>query len=384
MKKFIRCSLIFNEKITYFKKIYRYIVVYGFRKTFFKIAARYRKNYNLIKPFPLKNRDIGIVGCGQFSFSTIGQAISRYYGNRFIDCYDLDPIASKSFSDFYSIKLSSTNFNDLINNDDVKYVYITSNHSTHSYYAIKALQKGKIVYIEKPISVSFDQLKELCQAIKTTTGRIYAGYNRPFSNAIIDLKIINPKIDGPLTINCHINGHQLGPNHWYRNPQEGTRICGNVGHWLDLAVHILHLGNTPYDFSINLIYSNLDIRDDNLAIVLTTKRGDLINITLTSRCDPFEGISEIINIQNDSFICKIDDFKKMEYWEGSKYLKRIYFPKDVGHDLAILQPFASKHIRDWSEVIMSTLLMLKIKDMIETKKTIGYFSYLDELKFTKA
>jgi hypothetical protein len=187
----------------------------------------------------------------------------------------------------------------------------------------------------------------------------------------------------PLTLSCFINGHVIPAGHWYRNPQEGTRVCGNVGHWLDLAVHVLSWGALPDRWRITIAYSDDCARDDNLSIALASERGDLVSIVLTARGEPFEGINETINFQCGDLIAKIDDFRTMTVWKGSHYKRHRYWPKDVGHNAAILQPF-SDGARDWHEVELSTLLMLVIMEMVLDGTVARDFSFSEEWKKIEA
>jgi hypothetical protein len=56
---------------------------------------------------------------------------------------------------------------------------------------------------------------------------------------------------------------------------------------------------------------------------------------------------------------------------------RSYWPKDVGHGAAIVQPFGSPQ-RAWSEVELSTLLMLHITDMVRGGEKSAQFSFRAE------
>ena len=112
-----------------------------------------------------------------------------------------------------------------------------------------------------------------------------------------------------------------------------------------------------------------------MSIALTSESGDLINIVLTARCEPFEGINETINFQHDTTICKNDDFRKMSVWQNEKLIKKRYWPKDVGHRDAILQPFSDTYKRDRDEVITSSILMLHIADMVKKNITCSDFSF---------
>lgn len=372
----------FSSALTSIKKVFRFFRIYGVSKTWFKVVGRYRLLGKYLKPYSSsRERDIAVIGCGQFSFSTVGHAICQRFGNRFVDCYDINPSASATFANFYKIKNPSLTAEKLISNANVKFIYITSNHSSHTAYAISAMEAGKIVYVEKPISVNYEQLRLLQFAISTHKGEIFAGYNRPFSAAVLDLKDHVKRRDGPLTLNCFVSGHDISPDHWYRNASEGTRVCGNVGHWIDLAVHMLCWGDLADLWSISISYSSSEVMDDNISISLSSSGGDLIVITVTSRNEPFEGINETINFQCDSVICKIDDFRRMTIWDSTFLTHKKYWPKDVGHIRAILQPFNETRYRKWEEVVISTLIMLRVTEMVrnmEREAVISIKGLLDQ------
>jgi predicted dehydrogenase len=341
----------------------RFVGIYGIRRTLYKVAARKRGALNWLRPRPRAERDIGVLGCGQFAFATIGCIVAKTEGNRFADCFDPNGDAQATFAHFYRIDSPSADGAALIANPAVKLVFVASNHASHTDYTIDALSRGKSVYCEKPVSVTEEQAGRLFRAVRGSTGRIYAGYNRPHSKAVRMLREVCSSERGPLTLNCFVIGHVLPETHWYRNPEEGTRVCGNVGHWIDLAVHMLRWSSSPDEYRITLACSDPAARDDNMSITISTTRGDLVTIVLTARAEPFEGINETVNFQQGEVTAKIDDFRRMTVWQGRRLAHHRFWPKDVGHERAITQPFRDER-RDWSEVEESTLLMLHIAAMV--------------------
>lgn len=261
----------------------------------------------------------------------------------------------------------------LLSNERCKYVYIASNHASHTDYAIRALQEGKKVYIEKPVSVNYEQFRSLFGFRRNhlqSIDSIFVGYNRPFSPAIQKLNNFIKDCYLPVTLNCFVIGHFIEKNHWYRNPEEGTRICGNVGHWLDLSINLLNTrGKIPQFYTINISYSNTEEIDDNISISIVTELNDLVTIIITSRSEPFEGINESIQLQSGDTIAKIDDFREMHLWKGSRKIKYRFSPKDVGHSNAINQPFNGMR-RDFIEIEVSTVIMLEISDMVKRKENL--------------
>lgn len=358
-----------SESIAFrIKKFFRFIKIYGLNRTINKAFGRLRSDFIPALVFSKSKNDISIIGCGQFAFSSISFFLRKHKRNFLLNTYDVNNFNSSTLINFYNGVSAVTDINDLISNGKCKFVYIASNHSTHTDYAIQALRQKKIVYIEKPISTTYDDLAQLELTRITTDGIIYAGYNRPYSKAFKIIKnVLLDKCsrENAFTINYYIVGHKIEKDHWYRLPEEGTRVCGNIGHWLDATIHILNWRSIPDFFEISISYSNVDEPDDNVSICLVSSNNDLINIVLTSRSEPFEGINESINIQFADINVKLDDFRKMQVWKDTSYKKYIFKPKDVGHERSILQPFyKNNENRDWNEVVLSSLLMIKIKDMI--------------------
>lgn len=357
-----------------FAKLWRFARLYGPCRALFKTAGRLRDAFPLKPLAKQRVRRVGIVGCGQFAFSTIAYFLRRFPSGGIRACFDVDSGAANSFARLFGVESVYDSAAALINDPDIEILYISSNHSSHTQYAIEALRAGLIVYVEKPVSVNFDQFFALRSEASAYPGRIFSGYNRPFSPAISKVRRAVGFSNEPMTLSCFVSGHKLDPDHWYRDRGEGTRICGNVGHWLDLAVHMLCWGDLPDKWRIRLHWADAFARDDNLAISMSSTRGDLVSIVLTARAEPFEGINETINYQQGATIAKIDDFRLVDIWNGSGFARHRFWPKDVGHKNAIAQPFEVIG-RPWREVELSTVLMLTIARMVEEGVEVRDFAF---------
>lgn len=359
-------------------KVIRFYFIYGFTRTYVKTMGRIRIK-SLLPKFPWAlalnpKKNVAIIGAGQFSFATIAYFLKRRFGKIVYGVYDINQENANTFTNYYG-GTSYTNSNELIESDVVKYVYISSNHATHTGYAIKALQENKIVYLEKPISVTMEQFTALQQEL-SKGGKLYVGYNRPFSPAVQEIRkrMELQSRRNPLTLSCFITGHKIPKDHWYRDPEEGTRVCGNIGHWLDLTINLLNTIGLPNSMLVKIHSSSEVEKDDNLVITITTDQHDLVSIMLSSREEPFEGINESINIQYSHMIAKIDDFRSLKIWDQEKLIKKRYFIKDVGHKNAIYQPFPGAMQRDFNEVLISTRLMLEITEAVINNKKEFIFS----------
>ena len=359
------------------RKALRYAQIYGLSRTWTKIRGRRRKLAN--KSRSASVGDTSFIGCGQFAYSTIGYFLQKRRGDCFLDCFDVDDLRASSLAREYGCRVTNT-ATELIQNPHLQYLYIASNHATHTEYAVEAIRRGvPNVFIEKPIAVEREQLAQLIAAVDQGSTRVFAGYNRPYAKAIRILRDRVSVIQQPWSIACHVTGHEIKAEHWYRDPNEGTRICGNLGHWIDLAVHVLAWRSIPGRFEISLISSNREEPDDNLTINLVSDLNDLVTITLTSRCEPFEGINETVNLNHYQAIAKIDDFRTLQLRQGEKLIRRRFWPKDVGHRDSVLQPILP-NVRDWNEVVLSSLLTLSIKDMMNEGCSSATFDVKHEMK----
>jgi predicted dehydrogenase len=356
------------------RKLWRFLTIYGPGRTAFKAAGRLR-----LRPPSFAWRrgppDVGLIGCGQFAFATIGYFLQRSFGQRLAACFDIDAAAAGSLARALRVPHVCASAQELLSLPGLRTVYIASNHASHTPYAVAALEAGLDVVVEKPIAVTRDQLASLLRAKRQARGRLFAGYNRPMSPALAWLREWSPVVrtEG-ITLQCFVSGHQLGADHWYRQPEEGTRVCGNIGHWLDLMVHVLSWRGLPDRLEISLGWADPEEPDDNLTVVISSEQRDLFCVTLSSRSEPFEGIREVIHFHHGATLAEIEDFRRITIWQGAHRRTRRFWPKDVGHRNAVLQPFAQTSPRDWHEVELSTLLMLHIADLVRERRARSTFS----------
>tara|TARA_R110002096_G_scaffold410190_1_gene609756 strand:+ start:8912 stop:10057 length:1146 start_codon:yes stop_codon:yes gene_type:complete len=369
------------------RKLFRFIKIYGLRRAIVKAAGRLRNVkwlvliinplYFIVKP-PIM---VGIIGAGQFAFSTISFFLVSNRLGRIQQVFDINSDNARTLSTAYNAKQCET-AGEVIQGVDV--VYIASNHNSHTSYALSALQQDKKVYCEKPIAVTFNQLYDLYNAVNKKPDLFFCGYNRPHSSIMRHCKNTYASIFRvqPITMSCYVRGHDIPSDHWYRNPDEGTRICGNAGHWVDLFIStIWGRFNTLDYFCLSIISSNPSNLDDNMLISITTHAGDIFNLTISSRSEPFEGIDETINIQAGSLNIKIDDFRRAKINNKHFVAQLKGWVKDVGHEKSIEQPFSKEDPRNYMEYFVSTYLTVSLAGMILNKQITKKITIMEIMDF---
>jgi predicted dehydrogenase len=356
-----------NNNSSKIKKVLKYTYMYGASRTLIKVKGHYhmQKEYEDTPLKDVKNikKSVGIIGCGNHAFTDIAYFLRKNRGNIIGSSMDIDENKAISLAKEYKAYHYATDVSEMLDDKNIELVYIVSNHATHTPYAIEALNKSKDVFIEKPIAINMKQYSELVKTVRNSKNSVYTGYNRPFSPAI---EMIKPYItDTSITLNCFIMGHKLDADHWYRKPSEGSRVVGNLGHWIDLSTHLIMARKSiPKKFDLTLLSANKKHKDDDFVLTLKTDLDDLIVLTFSTRSDPFEGVMENISFQNEKIIANIEDFRKMTIWDENNKIVKRFSPKDAGHENSVLQPFSTEK-RDWKELEWSTFIMLKVEEMLQ-------------------
>ena len=117
----------------------------------------------------------GIIGCSGIAKRAVIPAILKaefaelqMIGSRSID-------KAKEFSSEFNCKNYGT-YEDIISDDSVDAVYISTPVGTHEEWAIKAANAGKHVYCEKSSTTSFESAKKMIEHSKRNNVRIMEGF----------------------------------------------------------------------------------------------------------------------------------------------------------------------------------------------------------------
>ena len=121
---------------------------------------------------PLK---FGIIGCSRIAKRSVIPAIikSEFAELEIIGSRSKDK--AKEFAKEFDCEKFGT-YEDVISNDSVDVVYISTPISTHAEWSIKATEAGKHVYVEKSSTYSFDSAKKMVQSAKENNVRLMEGF----------------------------------------------------------------------------------------------------------------------------------------------------------------------------------------------------------------
>ncbi|MGH8612429.1 MAG: Gfo/Idh/MocA family protein [Gammaproteobacteria bacterium] len=187
----------------------------------------------------LPTQTVGVIGCGNFAYSNIAYYLTTRRGRVIKGCMDTNVHRAASLCLDFGASYYTDDADAILDDPDIRLVYIASNHASHAEYAVRALARGKSVHIEKPHVVSHDQLRRLCRAMQGTSSKVGLGFNRPLSRFGRELARLLAQENSPFLMNWFVAGHEIPSDHWYLREEEGGRILGNLCHWTDFMMRMI-------------------------------------------------------------------------------------------------------------------------------------------------
>lgn len=354
------------------KKFLRYVLMYGLQRSVVKALYKFDNDVSFLilrMMYSVKSQEkkrIVFLGLGNHGFTMLAFFVSVIARHRISLVIDPSPksqqLAAKvlkcqHYIDIESAIAAGDFFGDVI--------YIASDHLSHTPHAKIAANNFKRVYVEKPLFVNSKQMSDF-KEIYDSSCDLYTGFNRPYSPLFKEFAY---NLSDNFLVTMVINGHFLSHEHWYRAEGQGSRVLGNLTHWIDLAVHIFMFKPGLNNVDIELMKGSLD----DLVLILTS--GDKkICMSFSANCEPSDGVEEYIFWNCSASIGRILNFRKMHYVTKDGATRKVNrLTKDVGHKSAALAPLYGRG-QDASIAYISSALAIKVEEMYLGGTTNAHFN----------
>lgn len=190
-------------------------------------------------------------------------------------------------------------------------IVVATAHDSHTRLACAALKAGHRVFLEKPPTVTAEDVHSLAAAMGANPGMVEIGFNRRYHPLVRRARARLAQESGPTTISCVVKELTFEPDHWYFWPNQGTRITGNLCHWIDLAVFLMDGSPLPTSvvLSPRIPGAGLAI-DEERVLTVTFEDGSILTVLGTTRGDDIRGVQEQIDIRRGRTTIVIDDLWK--------------------------------------------------------------------------
>jgi len=227
---------------------------------------------------PKDKINVALVGVGGFAKSIHLPNLSKLKNMYHISAMMSNAgYKAKGFADIYKPDYITNQYDDILNDENIDLIMITTQHANHGALVIQALQKGKNVFVEKPLAISKDEVLTIENYFKNNTSQLLmVGYNRRFSKYSVEIKNRLKHRINPVIINYRMNAGLLPHDHWIH--EQGGRIIGEACHIFDLFNFIIE--SDVVSVNIESLNPKTDFykRLDNKIITLRYEDGSLANL----------------------------------------------------------------------------------------------------------
>lgn len=211
-------------------------------------------------------------------------------------------------------------------------VVVATAHDSHTRLTCAALEAGHRVFVEKPPTVTPDDVRQLASAMRANPGAVEIGFNRRYHPLVRKARARLQRESGPTTISCVVKELSFERDHWYFWPNQGTRVTGNLCHWIDLAVYLIEGSPMPVTVSMSpRVPGSEPGSDEERVLTVTFTDGSLFTVLGTTRGDDIRGVQEQMEIRRGRASILIDDLWKLRIRsEGIERYSRTIF-RDKAH-----------------------------------------------------
>ena len=190
-------------------------------------------------------------------------------------------------------------------------VVVATAHDSHTQLACAAVKAGHRVFLEKPPTVTPDDVQQLAATMRANPGAIEIGFNRRYHPLVGRARARLARESGPTSISCVVKELTFQPDHWYFWPNQGTRITGNLCHWIDLAVFLIDGSPMPVSTTLSPRLPGTEPgSDEERVLTVTFEDGSLLTVLGTTRGDDIRGVQEQMDIRRGQTTITIDDLWK--------------------------------------------------------------------------
>jgi predicted dehydrogenase len=241
----------------------------------------------------------------------------------------------------FGFEEGTTAVDDVFDDDEVNTVIIATRHNTHAEFVCRALEAGKHVFVEKPLSIDREGLKRIDETYESvadrhgTTPLLMVGFNRRFAPHIEKVRTLLENQAEPPTFVMTVNAGNIPEDHWTQDPNVGGgRIIGEGCHFIDL---LRDLADSPIDrVQAQKMGSHpaVSVRSDKTTINLGFENGAFGSVHyLANGAQSFP--KERLEIFCGGGLLQLDNFRKLHGFDWPGFSSDKAWSQDKGNEACI-------------------------------------------------
>jgi predicted dehydrogenase len=278
----------------------------------------------------LSNVNIGILGAGLYAGAVFLPVIDKVGGVNKAGICSAKGLNANHLAKKYGYAYACTNENQVLDDPNINSVVILTRHNDHARQILHALENGKHVYCEKPLTINEESLVDIQKSVEKSKSILMVGFNRRFSSMAIKMKEFLNGNSEPLNMHYRINAGLLPLNHWLHDPEVGGgRIIGEGCHFIDFLLFLC--GKKPVSVNTFGLPDLGKYKEDNVTMIINFEDGSLGTIEYLANGDKSYP-KEYLEVFAGGKIVQLNDFRKLILIENNKKSEyKSSLSQDKGH-----------------------------------------------------
>ena len=235
----------------------------------------------------------------------------------------------------FGFEETTTKTDSVFTDIQVNTVVITTRHDSHARLVCQALKAGKHVFVEKPLCLTLNELKEIEEVhsaliVQQSAPLLMVGFNRRFAPHVQQMKALLAGVKEPKVFVMTVNAGVIPPEHWTQDPLVGGgRIIGETCHFIDLLRFLAGSTISTVHASSMGKVSGIAVAEDKASITLTFSDGSLGTVLyLANGHKSFP--KERLEVFAGGRILQLDNFRKLVGFGWPKFSKLNLWRQDKG------------------------------------------------------
>jgi predicted dehydrogenase/threonine dehydrogenase-like Zn-dependent dehydrogenase len=330
---------------------------------------------NKIQPETVASQGLGLIGGGMFTKNILLPALTKISGVPLVGVATTTGVTSRHIANKFRFAYATTDYQQILNDASISRVIITTRHNLHGRLVREALAAGKDVFVEKPLCLNEDELKDI-EGVYDGSRFLMVGFNRRFAPLAQQVKAFLAGRTTPLVMVYRVNAGYIPGDSWVHDPEiGGGRLLGEVCHFLDFLLFMAD--SEPAQVSARSIAGTMGKYrpDDNLIITLTFKDGSLGTIVYTAKGSKAFSRERFEVFCEDS-VAVIEDFRRGQLVQAGRTRQIKKLSMDMGYYAEM--EFFSRDFQDrapyqqlFNSYIGSTRLTFKVAEALRTGETVA-------------
>ena len=309
---------------------------------------------------------IAVIGAGNFTSATLLPAL-KPFGAQLKYIVSAGGLSASTLARRAGFACAATDYRQVLEDDEVDLIMITTRHDLHASMVIESLEAGKNVFVEKPLCLTEEELEEiilaadphrLTQAFSSadsaekkpasltgskdssgdssglsskplnlsTSPLLMVGFNRRFAPFARKMKSLIGM--GAVNIVATMNAGEIPANSWVHDlAVGGGRIVGEACHFIDLCTYLT--GSRVISVCMNAMGTSPEENTDNASILLRYGNGS--NAVINYFANGNKAYSkERIEVHSQGRSLVLDNWRTLRGF-GFKGFSRLKKKQDKGH-----------------------------------------------------